>query len=339
MEIRSVFTIDKKGKIKIMKFIKKLSITCSMLLIGFLVSCVGENTTNKTDNQNAYQGVNIETIMVKHTKGETEVNKNPQRVVTFDYGSLDILENLGIDVLGLPKETLPKMFEKYKDSKYENLGGLKEPDFEAINALNPELIIISGRQSDMYDKFSQIAPTILLSIDGSKYMEDLTNNANVLGSIFGKEDIVATKLNEIQSKISELNTLVTSKNLNALTLLVNEGNLSAYGDKSRFGILYNSFGFKNVDETLQDSTHGQQVSFEYVVDKNPNVLFVIDRGVATSGEGAAETVLDNDLIKSTDSYKNENIVYLDAQVWYLVSGGFNSTNSMIAEIENFMSKF
>jgi len=32
-------------------------------------------------------------------------------------------------------------------------------------------------------------------------------------------------------------------------------------------------------------------------------------------------------------------VYLDAQVWYLVSGGFNSTNSMIAEIENFMSKF
>ena len=25
--------------------------------------------------------------------------------------------------------------------------------------------------------------------------------------------------------------------------------------------------------------------FEYVVDKNPNVLFVIDRGVATSGEG------------------------------------------------------
>ena len=68
-------------------------------------------------------------------------------------------------------------------------------------------------------------------------------------------------------------------------------------------------------------------------------MFVIDRGVATSGEGAAETVLDNDLIKSTDSYKNENIVYLDAQVWYLVSGGFNSTNSMIAEIENFMSKF
>ncbi len=44
-----------------------------------LVSCVGENTTNKTDNQNAYQGVNIETIMVKHTKGETEVNKKSSK--------------------------------------------------------------------------------------------------------------------------------------------------------------------------------------------------------------------------------------------------------------------
>lgn len=321
----------------VIKFVKKLSIACSMLFIGLLVSCGSQNNGN--NNQNTSQEVKTETITVTHANGETIVNKNPKKVVTFDYGSLDILENLGIDVAGLPKDTLPKMFEKYSDSKYENLGGLKEPDFEAINALKPELIIISGRQSDMYDKFSQIAPTILLTIDGSKYIEDLTNNANILGSIFGKEDIVTTKLNEIQERINKLNSLVTSKNLNALTLLVNEGNLSAYGDKSRFGILYNNFGFKNIDETLQDSTHGQQVSFEYVVDKNPNVLFVIDRGVATSGEGTAETVMDNDLIKSTDSYKNGNIVYLDAQVWYLVSGGFNSTNNMIDEIENFMSKF
>lgn len=318
-----------------MKFIKKLSMLCSMMFIGLLVSC--GNTTN--NNQGLSEGDNIETILVKHSSGETNVKKNPQRVVTFDFGSLDILENLGIDVVGLPKDSLPAIFEKYKDDKYVNLGGLKEPNFEEINALKPDFIIISARQADMYDKFSKIAPTILLSIDGSKYMEDLTNNANILGSIFGKEDIVKSKLSEIQNKINMLNASVTSKNLNALTLLVNEGNLSAYGDKSRFGILYNNFGFINVDNTLQESTHGQQVSFEYVVDKNPNVLFVIDRGVATSGTGTAQTVLDNDLIKSTDAYKNGNIVYLDAQVWYLVSGGFNSTNKMIDEVENFMKKF
>ncbi len=51
------------------------------------------------------------------------------------------------------KKLYQRCLKNIKDSKYENLGGLKEPDFEAINALNPELIIISGRQSDMYDKF------------------------------------------------------------------------------------------------------------------------------------------------------------------------------------------
>ena len=67
-----------------MKFIKKLSMLCSMMFIGLLVSC--GNTTN--NNQGLSEGDNIETILVKHSSGETNVKKNPQRVVTFDFGSL-----------------------------------------------------------------------------------------------------------------------------------------------------------------------------------------------------------------------------------------------------------
>ena len=40
------------------------------------------------------------------------------------------------------------ILSKYEDAKYANVGSLKEPDFEAIHALKPDVIFISGRQAD-----------------------------------------------------------------------------------------------------------------------------------------------------------------------------------------------
>ena len=62
---------------------------------------------------------------------------------------------MGVDVVGLPKGSLPEYLSKYKEDKYSDLGGLKEPDFEAINELNPDLIISSPskRTKDTLDFF------------------------------------------------------------------------------------------------------------------------------------------------------------------------------------------
>ena len=39
-----------------------------------------------------------ETLVVTHESGETTVNKNPKRVVVFDYGILDSLDKLGVEI-------------------------------------------------------------------------------------------------------------------------------------------------------------------------------------------------------------------------------------------------
>lgn len=274
----------------------------------------------------------IEKVKIVDGQGEKEVPLNPTKVVAFDYGALDILDNMGVEVLGLPKESIPSSLEKYKADKYQDLGGLKEPNFEAISSLKPELIIISGRQKDLYDKFAQIAPTIYLDIDGSKYMEDFTRNFTDLGKIFKKEDYVQSTLNKIDDEMVKLKDKVTSEKLNAITVMANEGNLSAFSDKSRFGLLYNQLGFVNVDPNIEESSHGQQVTFEYIVEKNPDYIFVIDRGAATGSDESAKTLFNNDLIKSTTAYKNNKIVYLNSQAWYLIAGGVTSTETMIKDV-------
>ena len=77
-----------------------------------------------------------ETLVVTHESGETTVNKNPKRVVVFDYGILDSLDKLGV-------EGMIKFIQMYSDGKgdytkekYENNEELTIEDFEKYLAEN-----------------------------------------------------------------------------------------------------------------------------------------------------------------------------------------------------------
>lgn len=311
---------------------KKAAIVAAVAIIGLVtVFALGgsKNNESKTsENSN-------NTIKIIHNLGETDVKLNPKKVVVFDYSALDTMDTLGVaeNLVGLPKASLPASLEKYKDEKYADLGGLKEPDLEGIKSANPDLIIINGRQEDFYEQLSKIAPTISTSKDDKEYLESVKDNIDKIAKIFGVEEKANQEFSKIEKKIETLNKKVTDKNLNALTIMVNEGNLSVFGEESRFSILYNSFGFKNKDKNIKESSHGQNITFEYIAKQNPEVMFVIDRGIATGSDikdsSTAKSVLNNDIIKSMDAYKNDNIIYLDSPTWYVNDGGLTSLNKMI----------
>ncbi|RYE79778.1 MAG: hypothetical protein EOP19_19750, partial [Hyphomicrobiales bacterium] len=82
-------------------------------------------------------------LVIKHAQGETKVVRNPQKVITFDYASLDTLDALGVDIAGLPGSNLPHYLGQYGDAKYIKVGTLFEPDYEAIAAAQPDLIIVA----------------------------------------------------------------------------------------------------------------------------------------------------------------------------------------------------
>lgn len=49
----------------------------------------------------------------------------------FDFGILDTLDKLGVQVTGVPQANIPPYLSKYADKDaYSNVGSLKEPDFE-----------------------------------------------------------------------------------------------------------------------------------------------------------------------------------------------------------------
>ncbi|MGB6406488.1 MAG: ABC transporter substrate-binding protein, partial [Planococcus donghaensis] len=176
---------------------KWILVAFTLIMVAVLAACGSTEETAESDTANA----ETEEMTVTHELGEATFTKNPEKVVVFDYGVLDSLDKLGIEVVaGVPQESLPAYLEKYEDAeKYENVGTLKEADFEAIHAMGPDLIIISGRQADMYEEFTEIAPTMYMAVDTEKYMASFEENMTTLGEVFGKEDQVGEELAAIDA--------------------------------------------------------------------------------------------------------------------------------------------
>lgn len=314
------------------------------ILAVFVVACGAtennnnENTNNNAGNNEVSNGENTTneepeetTLTITHELGETEVDKNPEKVVVFDFGALDTLDKLGIDVVGVAQGNIPSYLEKYESDEYENIGSLKEPDFEKIAEIDPDIILISGRQSDSYDELQKLGPTVYVGVDTTRYMDSFKENITLIGEIFGKEAEVQTELAEIEESITTLHETATSADKNSLIILANDDKISAYGPSSRFGIIHDVFGVPAVDEGIEASTHGQNVTFEYVMEQDPDLLYVIDR-TAAIGDGSAAGIVENPLVENTKAYQNDDIYYLDADFWYLSGGGLISVSEMVKEI-------
>ncbi|WP_400245131.1 siderophore ABC transporter substrate-binding protein [Niallia sp. JL1B1071] len=316
---------------------KKLSLLLLTFVLAVLAAC-GNTEKSNTEANSSKDSEKPAEIKVIHELGEDTVPVNPKKVVVFDFGVLDTLDELGIEVAGVPQANIPPYLSKYEDSKYANVGSLKEPDFEAISELAPDVIFISGRQSEAYEELKKIAPTVYVGVDTTDYMNSFKHNMNLIGDIFDKKQEVTDELAKIDEDIATINEKAKTIDGKSLIVLVNDGSLSAYGKNSRFGIIHDVFGLAPADEKIEASTHGQKVTFEYLAEKNPAYLFVIDRGAVVGGESSGEKTLDNKLVNGIDAAKNDHIINLDPSYWYLSGGGLLSTSEMVKEISEAISE-
>ncbi len=275
--------------------------------------------------------VQRETLMVEHSLGNAAVPLPPETTVTFAYDVLDILDRLEVPVAGVPKSNLPGYLDAYAADTVADAGTLFEPDFENLYTLHPDVVFISPRQASLYGEFEELAPTVYVSVDGSSYLDSVENNVNLLAGLYEKTGEAAVLMDALKGRAAAVSREVAGKT--ALVVLVNDGALSVFGPGSRFDVVYSDFGFTAADPEIEVSNHGQSATFEYLAEINPDYLLVLDRGAALTGKLTADGILDNPIVRATDAWSSGQVVYLDAQAWYLGSGGLTATESMIADIE------
>lgn len=241
-------------------------------------------------------------------------------VAVYDNSALDTLMALGVIPKGIIANILVDYLADAKQSDSIEVGTLFEPDLEALNRLKPEVILIGGRMAPNYDVLAKLGPVVDVTNTGVS-VDNSQKLLSELAKLFDKEERAA-ELQENLAKELALTKDIVKNQGKALMIMVNGTKIASFGAQSRFGYLFNDFGWEAADDTDSTARHGQPVSFEFIRKLDPEWLIVMDRSSAIQAKGEnANAVLDNALLKESKAFKNDRIIYLDTSS-YLASGGY-----------------
>ena len=295
--------------------------------------------------------ITIKALNANKEFADIEVPYDPERIAILDMPALDIIDSLGLGerIVGSAKVTIEYLTDYNPDDsngEILNLGSVKTADMEQVALCEPDIIFIGGRLSASYDALSEIAPVVYLAVDYEKgVVESTADNAKTIASIFGKEEEIEDKVTGFQTRIDALKAVVEGKNV--LLGMYNNNAMSLMDTNSQLSIIANEMGANNLGETVGEvdkPAHGDDASWETILDLNPEYMFILDRSTATGAadEGVlgAKEVIENDLIKTLDVYKEGKIVYFiqHANVWYTSTGGIQALNTMLTDLEKALLK-
>ena len=324
---------------------KKLTarILCLTMALSLAACGVGETTAPQTSQP---ETVTIQALNANKEMTDIEVPFDPQRIAILDMPALDIVDALGLGerIVGSAQVTIEYLTDYNPDDsngRIMNLGTVKTADLEKVAACEPDIIFIGGRLSSVYADLEAIAPVVYLAVDYEKgVVESTRQNAKTIATIFGKEAQVDALFEGFQPRIDALNTVLKGHEI--LLAMYNNNAMSILDTRSQLNILAAELGGINLGENVgetEKATHGEDASWETILHLDPEYIFVLDRSTATGAadEGVlgAQEVIENDLIRELDCYKEGKIIYLirHANVWYTSTGGVQALDTMLSDLE------
>lgn len=332
---------------------KYLSLALAGLLALSMTACGGiaadlaamaspksESTASAASGSEAVQQeVTIQSLNGSKQTVELTVPCDPQRVAVLDMASLDILDalDLGDRVVGSADTSLDYLQSYVTDEAVANLGTIKEADLEAVMACEPDVIFIGGRLASSYDALSEIAPVVYLSTDTELgVVESVRKNTETIASIFGRQEQAGQLMTGFDARIEALRAFAEGKT--AIVGMVTSGSYNVLGNDGRCSIIGREIGFENVGvgAAIDTSTHGNEASFEFLVEKDPQYIFVMDRDAAIGTDGAklAQEIMDNELVNKAQAAQNGHVIHLASPAaWYTAEGGVTALDRMLSDLE------
>lgn len=261
-------------------------------------------------------------VTIATAKGEITLPGQPESVAVLDVAAIDTMQALGVMPAGRPDDLMVAYLGEVEEAA-QPVGTLFEPDLEALAALAPDLVVIGGRSAEQLDAVSQVAPAIDMTI-GSDLISDAKAHISAFGALFGKQDEAAELIASLDRKLAEAREAGEGKGT-ALMVMTNGPKMSAYGRGSRFGWIFDATGLQEAATGLQADTHGNAISHEFIAERDPDWLIVLDRGAAIGQDGeSAEETLRSPLVEGTKAWKNGNVIYLEPASTYISGGGYTA---------------
>lgn len=224
---------------------------------------------------------------VTHAMGTAEIVGTPQRVVVLDTGELDTVLALGVTPVGAVAADATGTLQSYLGDRLDGIelvGTIREPNLEAIAALQPDLILTNKtRHEDIYDQLNTIAPTVMAERVGVAWRENL----ELAGEALGRVDEATTALAQYRAKAQETGARFGDPSQVAVSMVRFTGDtIRLYGEGSFIGTVLADAGFGRPEVQRTPETF-VEVSAEEVGRADGDLLFYGSFGEEGSADAAS----------------------------------------------------
>lgn len=289
---------------------------------------------------------NSHAFELAHSAGTLRLEKTPQKIVSYELAHLDTLNALGIQASGVPQSVYGGVLKKF--SQGQIAGTVFEPDFDALKAQRPDLIIAGGRSETAIPEFIEIAPTVSFVTDTNDFLNTVEQSVLQLGRAFDKTEQANQQLEQLEQQIAELYEINSDKT--GILLFTVDGRLIPHAPGDHFGYVYELTGLqsvlpeRNTAELSRPTPKPGSPEAEAAAIKNatelnaiaqadPDWIIIVDRGAINNGKKtAADTLAAHETLNKTQAFKKGHVYYADPNGWYLVTGGLNNLNTITADM-------
>lgn len=260
-------------------------------------------------------------------------------IISFDHGSLDTLDVLGLGdhILAVPKQSLPAYLSDYAGDDYPDAGGLKSPDLEVIRKLQPELVLITGRQGDLFDDVSEDITVVNVGLPEGGFAEGANTRVLELAARFDATEKAKTALDKLWSHVEKQKRSIGGEP-KVLVVTHNDGNYSLRQEPVVAELL--ALSSPDVPEGTETRTRGTRTFTPLTPDAmtvmKPTAILVVDRSAAIGDKALERKTLIDQLENA--GMNDPEVTILSPGLWYLSGGGLQSIRLQVDEVLEAISR-
>ena len=209
---------------------------------------------------------NSETLIV------VAVSKSIGDLWFLSGGELAGMTEDGMDLEGISENT-------------EVIGTVTNPSLEAIAALSPDLVLLSGElptHKKLAEELeSRGITTKMISIDS---FSDYDQIMKELTEMTGREDCYKKNVTDVGERIDQILESASDKDLKKgtyLALRVSATKNKALKNDYFACEIFNAFGLENI---AQDNSAFDELNLEAILDADPDLIFVVEQGKSSEAQ-------------------------------------------------------
>lgn len=219
---------------------------------------------------------------------KTQTGETGSRVVAGDAVTLEILDYLGVNIVGVPDGAEEVLDGKYADEeKYPRVGNAMGMDEEAAYLLDPSEVVVTRTAEDAFGNVVSPLESLGITVHLADYntIPNLKETILDLGTYFGKEEEAQRLLSELAEKEAPILAEISAmeEKPSALVLFgapMGESSIMVESANAYGGSLVSYIGAVNVETEVANDSRGQYRpnDWEPYVSAQPDYILCIAHG-------------------------------------------------------------